>query len=255
MTSTQPGIVFVTGASSGFGAAVTRRFAAAGARIVAAARRADRLKDLAAELGPRLLPVTLDVRDRTAVNDTVAALPADFAAVDVLVNNAGLALGLGPAQEADLDEWDQMIDTNCKGLVYCTRAILPGMVARRRGHVINLGSVAGTYPYPGGNVYGGTKAFVHQFSLDLRSDVHGTGVRVTCVEPGMADTEFSTVRFSGDQSKADAVYAGMQPMTADDIAESIYWAATMPQHVNVNVIELMATAQSFAPFQVARDAD
>jgi len=255
MTSTQPGIVFVTGASSGFGAAVTRRFAAAGARIVAAARRTDRLKDLAAELGPRLLPVTLDVRDRTAVNDTVAALPPDFAAVDVLVNNAGLALGLGPAQEADLDEWDQMIDTNCKGLVYCTRAILPGMVARRRGHVINLGSVAGTYPYPGGNVYGGTKAFVHQFSLDLRSDVHGTGVRVTCVEPGMADTEFSTVRFSGDQSKADAVYAGMQPMTADDIAESIYWAATMPQHVNVNVIELMATAQSFAPFQVARDAD
>ena len=252
MTSTQPGIVFVTGASSGFGAAVTRRFAAAGARVVAAARRADRLKDLAAELGPRLLPVTLDVRDRTAVNDTVAALPPDFAAVDVLVNNAGLALGLGPAQEADLDEWDQMIDTNCKGLVYCTRAILPGMVARRRGHVINLGSVAGTYPYPGGNVYGGTKAFVHQFSLDLRSDVHGTGVRVTCVEPGMADTEFSTVRFSGDQSKADAVYAGMQPMTADDIAESIYWAATMPQHVNVNVIELMATAQSFAPFQVAR---
>ena len=255
MTSTQPGIVFVTGASSGFGAAVTRRFAAAGARIVAAARRADRLKDLAAELGPRLLPVTLDVRDRTAVNDTVAALPADFAAVDGLVNNAGLALGLGPAQEADLDEWDQMIDTNCKGLVYCTRAILPGMVARRRGHVINLGSVAGTYPYPGGNVYAGTKAFVHQFSLDLRSDVHGTGVRVTCVEPGMADTEFSTVRFSGDKSKADAVYAGMQPMTADDIAESIYWAATMPQHVNVNVIELMATAQSFAPFQVARDAD
>src|SRR6516164_1274618 len=255
MTSTQPGIVFVTGASSGFGAAVTRRFAAAGARIVAAARRADRLKDLAAELGPRLLPVTLDVRDRTAVNDTVAALPAEFADVDVLVNNAGLALGLGPAQEADLDEWDQMIDTNCKGLVYCTRAILPGMVARRRGHVINRGSVAGTYPYPGGNVYGGTKAFVHQFSLDLRSDVHGTGVRVTCVEPGMADTEFSTVRFSGDQSKADAVYAGMQPMTAADIAESIYWAATMPQHVNVNVIELMATAQSFAPFQVARDAD
>jgi 3-hydroxy acid dehydrogenase/malonic semialdehyde reductase len=183
----------------------------------------------------------------------VAALPAEFAAVDVLVNNAGLALGLGPAQEADLDEWDQMIDTNCKGLVYCTRAILPGMVARRRGHVINLGSVAGTYPYPGGNVYGGTKAFVHQFSLDLRSDVHGTGVRVTCVEPGMADTEFSTVRFSGDKSKADAVYTGMQPMTADDIAESIYWAAAMPQHVNVNVIELMATAQSFAPFQVSRD--
>jgi len=254
MPSTQPGVVFVTGASSGFGAAVARRFAATGARVVAAARRADRLKDLAAELGSQLMPVTLDVRDRAAVSEVVNSLPAEFADVDVLVNNAGLALGLGPAQTADLDDWDQMIDTNCKGLVYCTRAILPGMVARRRGHVISLGSVAGTYPYPGGNVYGGTKAFVHQFSLDLRSDVHGTGVRVTCVEPGMADTEFSTVRFSGDKTKADAVYSGMQPMTADDIAESIFWAATLPQHVNVNVIELMATAQSFAPFQVARES-
>ena len=253
MTSFQPGTVFVTGASSGFGAAVARRFATAGARIVAAARRADRLKDLAAELGPRVLTVRLDVRDRSAVAETVAGLPQEFAQVDVLVNNAGLALGLNPAQDADLDDWDQMIDTNCKGLVYCTRAILPGMVARRRGHVINLGSVAGSYPYPGGNVYGGTKAFVHQFSLNLRSDLHGTRVRVTCVEPGMADTEFSTVRFSGDRAKADAVYAGMQPMTADDIAESIYWAATLPEHVNVNTIELMATAQSFAPFQVARD--
>jgi 3-hydroxy acid dehydrogenase/malonic semialdehyde reductase len=253
MTSFQPGTVFVTGASSGFGAAVARRFATAGARIVAAARRAERLKNLAAELGPRVLPVTLDVRDRSAVAETVAALPQEFARVDVLVNNAGLALGLNPAQDADLDDWDQMIDTNCKGLVYCTRAILPGMVARRRGHVINLGSVAANYPYPGGNVYGGTKAFVRQFSLNLRSDLHGTGVRVTCVEPGMADTEFSTVRFSGDKAKADAVYAGMQPMTADDIAESIYWAATLPEHVNVNTIELMATAQSFAPFQVARE--
>jgi 3-hydroxy acid dehydrogenase/malonic semialdehyde reductase len=253
MTSFQPGTVFVTGASSGFGAAVARRFATAGARIVAAARRAERLKDLSAELGPRVLPVTLDVRDRSAVAETVATLPQEFARVDVLVNNAGLALGLNPAQDADLDDWDQMIDTNCKGLVYCTRAILPGMVARRRGHVINLGSVAGDYPYPGGNVYGGTKAFVRQFSLNLRSDLHGTGVRVTCVEPGMADTEFSTVRFSGDKAKADAVYAGMQPMTADDIAESIFWAATLPEHVNVNTIELMATAQSFAPFQVARE--
>jgi len=254
MPSTQPGVVFVTGASSGFGAAVARRFAATGARVVAAARRADRLKDLAAELGSQLLPVTLDVRDRAAVSEVVNSLPAEYADVDVLVNNAGLALGLGPAQTADLDDWDQMIDTNCKGLVYCTRAILPGMVARRRGHVISLGSVAGTYPYPGGNVYGGTKAFVHQFSLDLRSDLHGTGVRVTCVEPGMADTEFSTVRYAGDATKADAVYAGMQPLTADDIAESIFWAATLPQHVNVNTVELMPTAQSFAPFQVARES-
>jgi 3-hydroxy acid dehydrogenase / malonic semialdehyde reductase len=253
MTTTQPATVFVTGASSGFGAAAARRFAAAGARVIAAARRVDRLDDLAKELGPSILTVALDVRDRDAVFAAVALLPPEFAAVDVLVNNAGLALGLGPAQEADLDEWDQMIDTNCKGLTYCTRAILPGMVARGRGHVINLGSVAGSYPYPGGNVYGGSKAFVHQFSLDLRSDLHGTGVRVTSVEPGMADTEFSTVRFGGDKEQADAVYAGMQPLTADDIAEAIYWAAAQPPHVNVNRIELMATAQSFAPFQVARE--
>jgi len=251
---THPRIVFVTGASSGFGAAITRRFAADGARVVACARRAGRLKDLAAELGAQVLPVTLDVRDRAAVAEVISELPAEFAEVDVLVNNAGLALGQDPAQSADLDDWDQMIDTNCKGLTYVTRAILPGMVARRRGHVINLGSVAGTYPYPGGNAYAGTKAFVHQFSIALRSDVHGTGVRVTCVEPGMADTEFSTVRFHGDKAKADGVYAGMRPMTADDIAESIYWAATMPAHVNVNVIELMATAQSWGPYQVARDS-
>jgi 3-hydroxy acid dehydrogenase / malonic semialdehyde reductase len=253
MTSTQPGTVFVTGASSGFGAAITRRFATAGARVVASARRSDRLEDLAAEFGSRVLPVTLDVRDRAAVLGVTGGLPAEFAEIDVLVNNAGAALGLSPAQDADLDDWEQMIDTNCKGLAYCTRAILPGMVARRRGHVVNLGSVAGTYPYPGGNTYGGTKAFVHQFSLDLRSDLHGTGVRVTCVEPGLADTEFSLVRFGGDQARADAVYAGMQPLTADDIAESVYWAATLPPHVNVNTIELMPVAQSFAPFQVARD--
>jgi 3-hydroxy acid dehydrogenase / malonic semialdehyde reductase len=255
MISTQPGTVFVTGASSGFGAAITRRFATAGARVVAAARRSDRLKDLAAELGPRVLPVTLDVRDRVAVADVAGGLPEEFAEIDVLVNNAGGALGLSPAQYADLDDWEQMIDTNCKGLAYCTRAILPGMVARRRGHVVNLGSVAGTYPYPGGNVYGGSKAFVHQFSLNLRSDLHGTGVRVTCVEPGMADTEFSVVRFGGDQARADAVYAGMQPLTGEDVAESVYWAATLPPHVNVNTIELMPVAQSFAPFQVARDSE
>ncbi len=254
MTSTKPGNVLVTGASSGFGAAVARRFAAEGARVIVTARRADRVRDLARELGPQVLPLTLDVRDRAAVAAAFDGLPPEFAAVDLLVNNAGLALGLNPAQDADLDDWDQMIDTNCKGLVYCTRAILPGMVARGRGHVINLGSVAGSYPYPGGNVYGGTKAFVHQFSLNLRSDLHGTGVRVTCVEPGMAETEFSTVRYGGDAAKAGAVYAGMQPLTADDVAESIYWAATLPQHVNVNAIELMATAQSFAPFQVARQS-
>jgi 3-hydroxy acid dehydrogenase/malonic semialdehyde reductase len=253
MSTTKPEVVFVTGASSGFGAAVARRFAADGARVIAAARRTDRMQDLVDEFGPLICPVELDVRNRNRVGARIARLPEQFRAVDLLVNNAGLALGLGPAQDADLDDWDQMIDTNCKGLVYCTREILPGMVARGRGHVINLGSVAGTYPYPGGNVYGGTKAFVHQFSLDLRSDLAGTGVRVTCVEPGMADTEFSLVRFAGDQAKADSTYAGMQPLTADDIAEAIHWAATLPAHVNVNTVELMPTAQSFAPFQVARE--
>ena len=252
--TTQPGTVFVTGASSGFGTAIARRFATEGFRVVASARRADRIKALAAELGPAVLPVTLDVRDRSAVAEVIDGLPAEFADIDVLVNNAGLALGMGPAQEADLDQWDQMIDTNCKGLTYCTRAILPGMVARGRGHVISLGSVAGTYPYPGGNAYAGSKAFVHEFSLALRSDLHGTGIRVTCVEPGMADTEFSLVRFTGDKQKADSTYNGFQPLTAEDIAESVYWAATLPPHVNINTVELMPTAQSFGAFQVARDS-
>jgi 3-hydroxy acid dehydrogenase/malonic semialdehyde reductase len=251
--TTQPGTVFVTGASSGFGAATARRFASEGFRVVAAARRAERIEELAAEFGSKIAPITLDVRDREAVAGAVSGLPPEFAEIDVLVNNAGLALGMGAAQEADLDQWDQMIDTNCKGLAYCTRAIIPGMVARGRGHVINLGSVAGTYPYPGGNTYAGTKAFVHQFSLALRSDLHGSGVRVTCVEPGMADTEFSLVRFSGDQEKASGTYTGMQPLTGDDIAETIYWAATLPPHVNINTIELMPTQQSFSPFQVARE--
>jgi 3-hydroxy acid dehydrogenase/malonic semialdehyde reductase len=173
--------------------------------------------------------------------------------VDCLVNDAGLALGLAPAQAADLSDWERMIDTNCKGLVYVTRALLPGMVARRRGHVVNMGSVAATYPYPGGNVYGATKAFVHQFSLNLRSDLHGTGVRVTCIEPGMCGgTEFSEVRFGGDKTKAAGVYAGMQPLTPDDVAEAVAWATSLPAHFNVNTIELMPVAQSFAAFQVAR---
>jgi 3-hydroxy acid dehydrogenase/malonic semialdehyde reductase len=251
MTATQR-IVLVSGASSGFGAATARRFAAGGARVIVCARRIDRLTALTAELGSALHPVELDVRDRDAVARAIDTLPPELAAIDVLVNNAGLALGLEPAPRADLDEWDQMIDTNCKGLVYATRAILPGMVSRGRGHVINIGSVAGSYPYPGGNVYGATKAFVHQFSLNLRSDLHGTGVRVTCVEPGMANTEFSTVRFGGDETRAGAVYAGTQPLVADDIAEAVHWAASVPAHVNINTIEMMPTVQSFAPFQIHR---
>lgn len=237
--------VFVTGASSGFGAAIARRFAAAGATVFAAARRVDRVPD-----GERIHPVALDVRDADAVREAVDGLPP----IDVLVNNAGLAKGLEPAHRADLADWDDMLDTNCRGLVHCTRAVLPGMVARGRGHVINLGSVAGTYPYPGGNVYGATKAFVRQFSLNLRSDLHGTGVRVTCVEPGMCEgTEFSVVRFGGDADRAAAVYDGMQALTADDIAETVHWVAAQPPHVNVNTVELMPVAQSSGPFQVHRD--
>ncbi len=248
-------VVFVTGASSGFGAEIVRRFARDGARVVAAARRFDRLEALAAELGDGVLPLALDVTDRAAVESAIADLPAAFADVDCLVNSAGLALGLEPAHRADLDDWDRMVDTNCSGLLYATRALLPGMVSRGRGHVVNVGSVAGSYAYPGGNVYGATKAFVHQFSLNLRSDLHGTGVRVTCIEPGMCGgTEFSEVRFGGDKEKAQSVYAGMQPLTANDIADAVAWATSVPAHVNVNTIELMPVAQSFGAFQVHRRA-
>ncbi len=248
------GVAFVTGASAGFGAALTRRFAERGSPVVAAARRLERLEALAEELGrDRVLPLALDVRDRAAVQRAIDGLPAAFSDVDRLVNNAGLALGLEPAPRASLDDWTRMIDTNCSGLVHVTRALLPRMVARGRGHVVNLGSVAGSYPYPGGNVYGATKAFVRQFSLNLRSDLAGTGVRVTCIEPGLCGgTEFSEVRFAGDARRAAAVYAGMIPLAADDVADAILWATSLPEHVNVNSLELMPLAQSFAPFAVAR---
>ena len=247
--------VLVTGASAGFGDTIARRFAGAGARVVVAARRVDRLAAMAEELGPNVLPIGLDVTDRDAVTRAVAGLPDEFSRIDVLVNNAGLALGIEPAQRADLDNWDRMIDTNCKGLVYCTRAVLPGMVERGAGHVINIGSIAGTYPYPGGNVYGGTKAFVRQFSLDLRADLAGTGVRVTCIEPGLVGgTEFSTIRFDGDADRAAALYRDADPLGPDDVAESVYWSATLPPHVNINLIELMPVTQSFGALPVHRAA-
>lgn len=248
-------IVLVTGATAGFGLAIARRFVAAGSRVIAAGRRTERLQDLASELGESLLPLTLDVSDRTAVEAAIAALPAGFADVDILVNNAGLALGMEPADRASLDDWETMIDTNVKGLTYVTRAVLPGMVTRGRGHVINMGSVAANYPYPGGNVYGATKAFVRQFSLNLRADLVGRGVRVTDIEPGLCGgTEFSNVRFHGDDAKAAAVYAGTQPLTAEDIAEAVFWSASLPTHVNVNTLELMPTCQAAGPFQVVRAA-
>jgi 3-hydroxy acid dehydrogenase/malonic semialdehyde reductase len=247
-------IVFVTGASAGFGAAIARAFVKGGHRVVATARRLDRLEALAEELGPALLPIELDVRERAAVEALPSRLPADFANVDVLVNNAGLALGLEPAQRADLDDWYRMIDTNCTGLVTVTRTLLPGMVERNRGHVFNVGSTAGSYPYAGGNVYGATKAFVRQFSLNLRADLAGTALRVTDVEPGLCGgTEFSNVRFKGDDDKAAGVYRDVQALTAEDIADSIYWIATRPAHVNINTIELMPVAQSFAGLSIHRD--
>ena len=246
-------IALVTGATSGFGEACAEALARAGARVIAAGRRKERLGALVARLGKdKVHPLVLDVRDRGAVERAMNDLPPALAAIDVLVNNAGLALGLEPAQRASLDEWDTMIATNCRGLVTMTRAVLPGMVERNRGHVVNIGSVAGAYPYPGGNVYGATKAFVHQFTLNLRSDLLGTAVRASCVEPGMAETEFSLVRL-GDSARAAKVYEGVKPLTAADIAETILWIVSLPPHVNVNAIELMPVQQAFSPFAIHRD--
>ncbi|MDG4597930.1 MAG: SDR family oxidoreductase [Candidatus Contendobacter sp.] len=247
-------IAFITGATSGFGAASARRFAAHGWRLIVCGRRQDRLETLRAELAATVPvhAVTLDVRDEAAVNAAIAALPPDFAEVDLLVNNAGLALGLEPAHRCAMDDWQRMVDTNIKGLLYCTRAILPGMVARDRGHIVNIGSVAGNYPYPGGNVYGATKAFVRQFSLNLRADLLGSRVRVTNIEPGLAETEFSLVRFKGESDKAARFYLGTQPLQAEDIADTVYWVATRPAHVNINTLEVMPVCQAFAPFAISR---
>jgi serine 3-dehydrogenase (NADP+) len=243
---------FVTGATSGIGEATARRLAALGWRIVACGRRRERLDALAGAIGSdRLHPVCADVRDAAAMDSAIATLPPEFAGIDLLVNNAGLALGTAPAQSASLDDWRTMIDTNVTALVTLTRRLLPALIASR-GIIVNISSTAATYPYPGGNVYGGSKAFVRQFSLGLRSDLHGTGVRVTSLEPGMARTEFSLVRTHGDRDAADALYRGWQPMTADDIADTIAWIAQLPAHVNINRLEMMPTAQSFAGFQVAR---
>ena len=244
----------ITGATSGFGAAAVRRFVAAGWRVIATGRRADRLQALVDELGAdKVHAAAFDIRDETALDAALDALPAAFRDIDLLVNNAGLALGTAPAQQASLDDWRTMIETNVLALVTVTRRLLP-LLVERKGAIINIGSIAGSYPYPGGNTYGGTKAFVRQFSLGLRSDLHGTGVRVTDIEPGMAETEFTLVRTHGDQAASDKLYAGAQPMTAEDIAEQILYVATLPPHLNINRLEIMPVTQSFAGFQVARDA-
>jgi len=247
-------IVLITGASSGFGAACARAFAALRCKLILTARRSEALSQLQQELAPqaRICAITLDVRDREAVAAAFSALPAEFAEVDLLINNAGLALGLEPAHKASLDDWDTMVDTNIKGVMYCTRAVLPGMVARNRGHVVNIGSIAGSWPYPGGNVYGASKAFVQQFSRNLRADLLGTAVRVTNIEPGMAETEFSKVRFKGDEDKAHRIYAGTEPLLPQDVADIVAWVASVPPRVNINSVEVMSVCQAWGPLAVHR---
>jgi len=243
----------VTGATAGFGAAITHRLVRDGWRVVATGRRQERLDELSAELGESVFILRLDVTDAQAVAALPASLPAEWRDIDALVNNAGLALGLDPAQSAAIEDWDRMVATNVTGLINVTRALLPGMVTRDSGHVVNLGSIAATYPYPGGHVYGATKAFVKQFSLNLKADLVGTGVRVTDIEPGLCGgTEFSAVRFGGDTERAAAVYQGTTPLTAEDIAEAVAWVLHLPAHVNINRIEMMPTCQASGPLTVKR---
>lgn len=246
-------IVFITGATAGFGAAMARTFVRNGHQVIISGRRADRLQALAAELGEAALPLLLDVTDKVSISTALDSIPAAWQSIDVLINNAGLALNVAPAHEASLEDWDTMIATNISGLVAMTRALLPAMVARSSGTIINLGSVAGDTPYPGGNVYGATKAFVEQFTLNLRADLVGTGVRATNLAPGLCGgTEFSNVRLKGDDAAAAKVYEGTQPLTAEDIAETAYWIATLPPHVNVNRIEMMPTCQGYGSLNIKR---
>lgn len=249
-------VVFITGATSGFGRATARRFAEAGWSLVLSGRRLERLQELQAELGAKV-PVhiaTLDVRDAAAVQQMVADLPEAFRRVTVLVNNAGLALAPEPAQKVALEDWHTMIDTNITGLVNVTHALLPTLVEIGKGtSIINIGSVAGEWPYPGGHVYGATKAFVKQFGFNLRCDLVSTGVRVTDIAPGMAETEFTLVRTKGNQAASDALYSTTTPLTAEDIAEQIFYVATLPAHININRLEIMPSRQAWSPFAVDRD--
>ena len=246
-------LVMITGASSGFGRACAKKFAENGWKILSLARRLEKLQSLQTELGPEnCLIKTLDVTSTESINSLTDYLEANQIHIDLLINNAGLALGLSPVYEADLADWQTMIETNIIGLAKITRAILPKMVEQKSGHVINLGSIAGTYPYPGANVYGATKAFVEQFSLNLRADLGGTGIRVTNIEPGLAETEFSQVRFHGDLKKASSVYQDLVPLNAEDVAESIFWCANLPDHVNINRLEIMPTCQSFSPLTISK---
>ena len=244
----------ITGATSGFGKATAELFAKNGYDIVISCRRADRLDSVQKELEKttRVHSISLDVSDQKAVFRAVEEILETFGSIDVLVNNAGLALGLEPAHRAELSDWEEMVDTNVKGLMYCTRAILPAMAEKGSGHVVNIGSIAGTYPYPGGNAYGATKAFVKQFSRNLRADLAGTGIKVTNIEPGLAETEFSIVRFKGDRDKAENVYQNTEPLVAEDIAQTVFWVVSAPSHVNINSVEIMPVCQAWGPLSVNR---
>lgn len=246
--------IFITGATSGFGKATAKRFAEDGWKLIILGRREGRLEELAQTLSNAAVhSICADLRNEMRLKSALAELPEDFRAIDVLLNNAGLALGLSSADTCDLADWDTMVDTNIKALTHCTRHLLPSMVARGSGHIINISSTAAQYPYPGGNVYGATKAFVSHFSKNLRADLLGTGIRVTNIEPGMAESEFSLVRFKGDESAAEQVYEGTEPLKPEDIAEAIYWAVHQPTHVNINNIELMPVCQSWGPLAVQRE--
>jgi 3-hydroxy acid dehydrogenase/malonic semialdehyde reductase len=247
--------ILITGASSGFGAETARLFADKGWKVILAARRLDRCEAIKNEFPEASIHILeLDVRDQSKVSSSLEALPEEFSKIDVLVNCAGLALGLEAADAADLDDWNQMVDTNIKGLMYCTRCLLPKMVSNGSGHVVNIGSIAGSWPYPGGNVYGATKAFVKQFSLNLRADLIGKNIRVSNIEPGMAETEFSLVRFKGDQEKSEKVYDGIKALQGRDIAEIVDWVVSRPAHVNINSVEVMPTNQAWGPLNTERES-
>lgn len=246
--------ILVTGASAGFGASISRTLVKAGYQVIGAARRQDKLQHLSQELGAAFLPLEMDVTDTNSVDQALASIPEQWAQIDLLVNNAGLALGMEVAQEANFADWERMIHTNVLGLTYVTRKILPQMVQNNKGYIINLGSTAGSWPYKGGNVYGATKAFVRQFSLNLRTDLVGTRIRVTNVAPGLCgDTEFSNVRFRGDEDRAQAVYENISYLKPEDIANTVLWLYQTPAHVNVNHIEIMPVSQTFAGLSVTRD--
>lgn len=246
--------ILITGASAGFGEAMCRAFTAAGFNVVGAARRMEKLQALAEELGGSFYPLQMDVADTSSVPAALQSLPEGFKEIDCLINNAGLALGLDSADKADFADWQTMIQTNIVGLTFLTRQILPQMVERKSGYIINIGSIAGNYPYPGGNVYGATKAFVRQFSLNLRADLAGTGIRVTDIEPGLCGgTEFSNVRFKGDDERAAGVYENIRFIRPEDIADTALWLYRRPAHMNVNTIEIMPVAQSFGALPVVRE--